>query len=109
MTRLNVKKGKTMHADFHVVDYGNYQIQVNNINCMGLTDTIIIKRQNSVKSFLDFDWILTGCDGFTSSFSKTPMGNVYTKYTVIRNGVSQIFYDTTYVAPFINTTHVINY
>lgn len=106
---LNVDKGKTMHVDFHAVEYGNYQIQINNVNCQGPNDTIIINRSNQVSSFLDVDWVLTGCDGYITANQNAPMGSVYTKYTVIRNGISQVYTDTFYINPGVDNLQVINY
>jgi hypothetical protein len=106
---LNVKRGKIMHVEYRAVEFGNYNIIVNNINCLGPSDTIIIKRQNEVKSFLEIDWILTGCTGYTSASSQVPMGNIYTTYTVIRNGLSQTFNQTFFVVPGANNTQTINY
>src|SRR5690554_1403382 len=64
---LPVQKGKNMKADFYAVPYGSYRIVINNINCQGVNDTIIIHRQNEVKSFLDQNWTLTGCSGYTTA------------------------------------------
>src|SRR5690606_33041122 len=43
---LPVEQGKNMKADFYAVPYGSYRIVINNINCQGVNDTIIIHRQN---------------------------------------------------------------
>ncbi len=106
---LDVKKGKVMHADYYAVPYGNYKIIINNVNCQNTTDTIILKRTNKVESFLNIDWILTGCDGYNSSFSKVPMGTIYTHYTVIRNGVSVDYNVDFEVLPNQDNIQTINY
>ena len=106
---LEVKKGKVTNADFYAVPYGNYKIIVNNINCQGANDTIIIKRTNQVGSFLAVDWILTGCSGYNSSFSKAPMGTVYTHYTVIRNGISNEFDVNFEILPNQDNIQTINF
>lgn len=104
-----VKKGKTMEVEYHLVPYGDYLIIVNNINCEGVNDTIIINQQNQVNSFLDSDWILSGCDGYTTTFSKVPMGSVFINWTVIRNGVSQSFSDIVFLDEGQQLTYELNY
>ena len=96
---LKIKKGKTMHVDFHALPYGDYQIKVKNVNCQGLNDTIIINQSNYVGSFLGINWILKGCVNYTTDISKVPMGDIYTKYTVIRNGLSTVTENVFTVVP----------
>jgi len=108
--KLTLPKGKTTRANYHVVPYGSYRISINNINCQGPNDTIIINRTNYVGNFLGNNWVLTGCNGYLTSFNnQTPMGPIYTNYTVIRNGVSASFYQEFYVQPNQENTQVINY
>ena len=96
---ISVKKGKTMHADYYAVPYGDYQIKIKNVNCMGANDTIIINRSDDVGFTKDYDWVLSGCADYTTSSSKVPMGKLYTKYTVIRSGVSTVFETVFTVVP----------
>src|SRR5690625_4246003 len=96
---LPVQKGENMKANFYAVPYGSYRIVINNINCQGVNDTIIIHRQNEVKSFLDQNWTLTGCSGYTTAWDKVPMGTIHTKYTVIRGGISNTFEEDFEVYP----------
>jgi hypothetical protein len=107
--RSQVQKRKTMEMDFHLVPYGEYQIIVNNINCENLNDTIIINQQNQVNSFFDSDWILSGCDGYTTTFSKVPMGNIFISWTVIRNGISESFLDTVFLNDGAQLVYELNY
>ena len=106
---LEIKKGKKLHVDFHAVPYGDYRIVINNINCQGINDTIIIHRQNEVKSFLDKNWALTGCSGYTTAWNKIPMGTIHTKYTVIRSGVSNTYEEDFIVEPNQQNEQVIDY
>ena len=106
---LEVKKGKVINADFYAVPYGNYKIVVNNINCQGANDTVIIRRTNQVNSFLGIDWVLTGCGGYNSSFSQVPMGKVYTHYKVIRNGISTEYDVNFEILPNQDNIQTINY
>src|SRR5690554_959077 len=106
---LPVQKGKNMKADFYAVPYGSYRIVINNINCQGVNDTIIIHRQNEVKSFLDQNWTLTGCSGYTTAWEKVPMGTIHTKYTVIRGGISNTFEEDFEVYPNQQSEQTIDY
>lgn len=106
---LPIKKGKKLNVDLHLVPYGTYRIVINNINCQGVNDTIIIHRQNEVKSFLDKNWTLTGCSGYTTAWDKIPMGTIHTKYTVIKGGVSNTYEEDFVVEPNQQNEQVIDY
>jgi len=106
---LPVQKGKNMKADFYAVPYGSYRIVINNINCQGATDTIIINQTNQVNSFLGIDWTLTGCSGYTTAWDKVPMGTIHTKYTVIRGGISNTFEEDFEVYPNQQNEQIIGY
>ncbi|PKR79886.1 hypothetical protein CW751_12435 [Brumimicrobium salinarum] len=86
-------KGKTMHADFYAVPYGEIKTSVHNINCSGSTDTLIFKRiyqldpNNSV--FQPFTF--TGCYDNYGAFAKVPSGDYKLEWTVIRSGVSNTY------------------
>jgi len=107
--RANVNKGKKMLADFHAVPYGKYRIIINNLNCQGPTDTIIITRQNQVGSFLGNPWTLTGCDGYATSWNDVPMGNIYTHWKVTRNGVTTEFNDTVFLNAGQELEYILDY
>jgi hypothetical protein len=106
---LSVKKGKRMYANYYVVPYGNYQLIINNINCQGPNDTIIINQTNQVNSFLGINWTLTGCSGYTTALEKAPMGTVYTHYTVIRNGITTEYDVNFEILPNQDNIQTINY
>ncbi len=90
-SQLGVTKGKKMNVDYHAVPYGRYSLDINNINCGGAGDTIIINQQNQIGSLLDIDWVLTGCAGYQTVLQDIPMGYVYINWTVIRAGVTESF------------------
>src|SRR5690554_820123 len=106
---LPVQQGKNMKADFYAVPYGSYRIVINNINCQGATDTIIINQTNQVNSFLGIDWTLTGCSGYTTAWDKVPMRTIHTKYTVIRGGISNTFEEDFEVYPNQQNEQTIDY
>ncbi|MCC6701510.1 MAG: hypothetical protein IT221_08300 [Fluviicola sp.] len=108
-TDYKLKMGKTLHADFYAVPYGNYKIVLNNINCQGPNDSIIINQTNQVNSLLGVDWIQIGCSGFNSSFTKCPMGTIFTHYKVVRNGITNEFDVAFDVLPNQDNIQTINY
>ncbi|TSJ39999.1 carboxypeptidase-like regulatory domain-containing protein [Fluviicola chungangensis] len=90
---ISVKKGKTMHADYYVLPYGEIKISIHNINCQGPNDTLIYKRSyvslNGISVFQPFT--LTGCYDNDGEFAKVPSGNYLVEWTVIRNGISNSY------------------
>ncbi len=106
---LALKMGNTKNVDFYAVPYGNYQLKVENISCNGINDTVIINRTNYAKSFLGNDWILTGCIDQTTSKNAVPMGEIYTTYTVIKLGVTNVYNTTFMVQPNQDNIQIINY
>jgi hypothetical protein len=87
---LEVKKGKVMHADYYAVPYGQIKISLHNINCQGITDTLIYKRTyisyTGVSVFQPF--VLTGCYDNSGAFTEVPSGDYKIEWTVIRGGIS---------------------
>jgi len=104
-----IKKGKKNHLDYKMVPYGNYKLIINNVNCQGSNDTIIINQTNQVGSFLGIDWVVKGCAGYTTALEKAPMGTVYTHYTVIRSGISNEYDVNFEVLPNQDNIQTINY
>ncbi|AEA43638.1 hypothetical protein [Fluviicola taffensis] len=104
-----IKKGKRNHFDYQMVPYGNYKLIINNINCQGVNDTIIINQTNQVGSFLGIDWILKGCNGYITANEKAPMGTVYTHYIIIRNGISNEYEVNFEILPNQDNVQTINY
>jgi hypothetical protein len=87
---LSVKKGKTMHADFYVVPYGNLQININNTSCFDSSDELKIFRTHSIVGFYDNvpnPAIYTGCVNQTGNMNKAPMGWYKYNGTVTKNGI----------------------
>lgn len=93
---LNVKKGKIIIVDYYMVDYGNYQLVVNNVNCQGVGDIIVICCINFVGFFLFVDWIIMGCLGYIMVLQQVFFGDVYIYYMVKRSGVV-IEYDEIFI------------
>ena len=106
---LQLEAKKTMEVNWHAVQYGNYSLEVNNVNCGGGGDTIIINQQNQVESLLNIDWTLVGCSGYTTTMQKTPMGWRYIYWTVIRGGVSSSFSDQIFIGAGQDIVYVLDY
>jgi hypothetical protein len=90
---LNIKKGKTMHVDYHAVPYGEILTSIENINCQGSGDTLIFKREyiSSTGVYVFQPIIKTGCFLNIGAFSKVPSGWYNIEWTVIRSGISETF------------------
>lgn len=107
--RAIVKKGKVTHLDYYMIPLGDYKIDINNVNCQGPTDTIIIHRSNEAQTFLDIDWVLTGCNGYETATQSIPSGEIITNYRVIRNGVTTYYTTSFQVFPNQLNVQTINY
>lgn len=96
---LNVRKRKTMHVEFHAVEYGNLLINVENQNCEGPADEM--KFQFKTQFDDDFGYftpVFTGCFSvFPTEGTKTPMGQRIYKLTVTRSSGISYIYDTVFV------------
>lgn len=107
-----IKKGKKNRVDFEMVPAGLYKLVLNNVNCQGPGDTLIINQTNQVGSPLSgVDRIFTGCDlnFYNPSFFRMPMGTIYTHYTVKRNGVVNSYSVNFEVLPGQDNIQTINY
>ncbi|MCC6701508.1 MAG: hypothetical protein IT221_08290 [Fluviicola sp.] len=92
-TDYKLKMGKTLHADFYAVPYGELKISLHNVNCQGSNDSLIYKRNytsfNGISVFQPFTF--TGCYDNDGAYAKVPSGSYSIEWTVIRNGVSNSF------------------
>ncbi|AEA43806.1 hypothetical protein [Fluviicola taffensis] len=90
---VGLKKGKTLHADFYAVPYGEIKISIHNVNCQGPNDTLIyVRNYASLNGVLVFQpFTLTGCYDNNGVFAKVPSGDYSIKWTVIRNGISNSY------------------
>lgn len=98
---LNVKKGKTMHVDFHAVTYGKLQRHIKNINCTSENDQIKIyydgAEYNDNLYSIGLLTTLDGCIDITTTPLKISSGNKYFHWEVTKNGVTNTYYDTVFV------------
>ncbi|MNE02497.1 hypothetical protein D3C87_03510 [compost metagenome] len=106
-----VKKGKKNRVDFEIVPAGHYKLVVNNVNCQGPGDTIIIRQTDQFGALPEIDRIIAGCDsdGYYPYLFKMPMGTIYTHYTVKRNGIVNTYSVNFEVLPGQDNIQTINY
>src|SRR5690554_4855795 len=109
---LEIKKGKKLNVDFHLVPYGGIQLNINNVNCLNSDDYFVlyaegIQVDNSINGFM-IDGI--GCYHYNpDNYTKVPMGKRYYRYEVTRNNITNIFYDTIFIGAGENKIYEINY
>ena len=94
---LEIKKGKKLYVDFHMVPYGDYRIVINNINCQGATDTMWFR--NKWLGYTGFESSYStsriGCYSYTSASPfKIPIGTYIYETKVKRSGNITFVYDT---------------
>lgn len=97
---ISIKKGKTMHADYYAVPYGNLQINVNNTSCFDSNDELKIYRTHSITGFYDNvpnPAVYTGCVNQTGNMNKAPMGWYKYSGTVTKNGIVTSKKDSIYL------------
>lgn len=98
--KLSVKKGKTMHADYYAVPYGNLILNIQNVNCGGSGDVMYFRKK--WLGYGDFEGSYstprTGCYSYTSPSSfQVPMGTYVYEMKIIRAGITTYVYDTVVV------------
>jgi hypothetical protein len=97
---LAVKKGKTVHADYYAVPYGNLKYTIKNTSCFDQSDTLLlnIKYQISNINISYSSTIYAGCFEYIGSvYSKRPMGWYYFSGYYKKNNVVTTFKDSIYI------------
>ncbi|MCC6701509.1 MAG: hypothetical protein IT221_08295 [Fluviicola sp.] len=107
-TDFKLKMGKTLHADFYAVPYGQLHWHIQNVNCEGSTDTMWYKIKYQYDSdFLSlWSFPIDGCaDIIGNGSDKMEMGN-HIIYMKIKRPSGTIYkYDTV----FVNENGVTNF
>jgi hypothetical protein len=107
---------KNGHFDFVFAPCAYFKLNINNVNCQGATDYFklyYMGRQvggqgSGIVGALSKEG--GGCYSFlASSFSSVPMGEIYWKWEVTRNSITNIYYDTIYLSPGEYKVYDINY
>jgi hypothetical protein len=97
---LNVKKGKTMHVDFHAVPYGKLQIKIKNQSCFDSNDELKIFRTHSILNFYDNvpnPAVYSGCIDQVGNMNPAPMGWYKYSGTVTKNGSTSLIKDSIFL------------
>ena len=95
-----VDKGKVMHVDYHLVPYGELQINIKNTSCFDQNDKLSIFRTHSISGFYDNvpnPAIYTGCIDQQGNLNQAPMGWYKYNGTVTKNGVETTIRDSVYL------------
>lgn len=111
VSAVEVSKGKYTYLDYQVVPYSNSKLIINNTNCQGSSDKLVLYQSNQIKSFDgSFAWQHNGCIYWeTNGYSKIPMGKVFYKWEVTKNSVTNTFYDTVFYGADEFKTYEIDY
>ena len=101
---------KNGHFDFVFAECAYLKRNINNVNCQGGGDYMILYTKNHVNSLGETGWEFFGCNGYVGDhFSSVPMGKYYFEWHVTRNSITNIYYDTIDLSPGEYRTYDINY
>ncbi len=87
------------------------KLKITNVNCEGINDTMVLYRKHAIADYYSNNgWLHVGCANWeTNGYSDLPMGEIYYKWEVTRNGTTNTFYDTLYLNAGEYKTFEINY
>ena len=97
---ISVKKGKTMHADYYAIPYGQLHWNIKNVNCEGSNDTMWYKMKHQYDDNFLSIWSspFVGCVNITGNGSdKMKMGNHIIYMKISRPSGTVYKYDTVFV------------
>jgi hypothetical protein len=105
---LNIKKGKTMHVDYHAVPYGELSLNIKNENCTSSNDLLKLYFDGGLYDGYTFNsgliTTLSGCIDIPGTPVKSTIGKKYFHWEVTKNGITNTVYDTIFVEPIGITT-----
>ena len=110
--------GEATDLAFEYAPCAYSKLIINNVNCSGEDDKMVLYRQDEIGSLSGVGWEHVGCvywespggpDGAPAGYSRVPMGKRYYRWEVTRNGITEIFYDTIYYPAGDYVTYEINY
>lgn len=98
---LEIKKGKKLNVDFHMVPYGELQIRIKNTACFDALDKVKIYFDGESDESRTFNpgllYEKVGCMDVLDSKVKTTMGYKYFHWISIKNNITTTYYDTVFV------------
>lgn len=96
---MGAKFGKTIHADYYAVPYGEMTLTINNINCLGPADSMqFCKKYQFDDTFESYSTYRLGCYYYNSEPFLVPIGSYIFKTKVTRNNLITYVYDTVLVS-----------
>ena len=98
--RTTAQKRKTMEADFHLVPYGEVTLDIQNINCESVEDTMWFRRKWEFDDdYGNWSPPRVGCfsQSAGSTGSKVPIGNRTYQIRVKRSGVETVTEETFFI------------
>lgn len=98
-------------AEFKFADCAYLKLKIENVNCEGPSDEMLLFQGNQVGSYnYNQPWSHNGCAFWESDgYSNIPMGEQYYKWEVTRNNITNTYYDTIYLNAGEYKTYEINY
>ena len=98
---ISVKKGKTMHADYYAVAYGNIKKSIKNTSCFDQNDILVINRKYQLSNLTNSytgSSTYNGCFEFIGNvYSQYPMGWHYMSGYYTKNNITTNFSDSIYI------------
>lgn len=92
-SQLKVDKGEVMHVDYHVVSYGKLNLDIKNVNCEGVSDTMRLRNKWEFDEDGYGSWsplYYTGCYQKITGASKVPEGKHTYQIEVKRTNMDTI-------------------
>ena len=94
-------KGKTMEVEYHLVPYGEVTLDIQNINCESIEDTMWFRSKTQFEESYPSNWSFprVGCYSYTSPSPNTNfiIGNRTYQIRVKRSGVETVTEETFFI------------
>ena len=105
------KNNDNYDVTFEMAPCAHLKLKITNVNCEGINDTMVLYRKHAIADYYSNNgWLHVGCANWeTNGYSDLPMGEIYYKWEVTRNGTTNTFYDTLYLNAGEYKTFEINY
>lgn len=98
-----------LEFNFEFAPCSMLKLDIENINCLGVNDSIRMQRFHSYSEPVGWTTYFTGCYQLESDYFEVSSGWMYYRWQVIRNNVMSEYLDSAYLAPSVFTTFEIHY
>ncbi|MDF3029261.1 MAG: hypothetical protein K0S23_3568 [Fluviicola sp.] len=98
---FNSPSDENGHFNFEFVECAYLKFRYNNLSCQGTSDHIEVTRVTNLSGYSGFSnpAIYDGCTDYTMpDFVQVPMGNWYFTWNVTKNGITNSYADTVFLA-----------